>query len=170
MNVEHNKTKDIAVVRGLVQQMYRQLGFLQREEICCAGVTVPQCYAMQVLASEGELTASELAERLGVDPSSATRAVDVLVRNGHVERSRPETGDRRRVILRLTEQGRVLTEQLIEAGDGFFSRLLANFTNEERREIVRVLERLTSVLTETGGCCRPFEPIKETPSRGGSNE
>ena len=164
MNVQYKQSEDIAAVRSLVQQMYRQLGLLQRDEICCAGVTVPQCYALQALAQEGELTSSELAERLGVDPSSATRAADVLVKNGHVERTRPETGDRRRVILRLTEQGRQLTEQLMEAGDGFFSRLLSNFTTEERHNVVRVLERLTSALTETAGCCRPFEPAENEPA------
>ena len=82
------------------QDLYRRLGFMQRDRICCEGVTVPQCYALQILRREGDMVPGELAERLGIDASSATRAIDVLVRNGYVERIRPETGDRRRVIVR----------------------------------------------------------------------
>jgi DNA-binding MarR family transcriptional regulator len=157
MIVQHNQM--IARFRETVQAIYRRLGFLQRDQICCEGVTVSQCYAMQILQREGELLPGELAERLGIDASSATRAVDVLVRNGHVERIRPETGDRRRVILRLTKQGDVLTDSLIAAGDAFFDRVLTVFSVKERVEVVRALERLAEAIATTEGCCDPFRPL-----------
>lgn len=158
MIVQHNN--DVAQFRETVQTIYRRLGFLQRDQICCEGVTVSQCYAMQVLRREGELLQGELAERLGIDASSATRAVDVLVRNGHVERIRPEAGDRRRVILRLTPGGEALTERLIAAGDAFFERVLTVFPAKERAEVVSMLERLADAIGMTEGCCDPFRPLE----------
>lgn len=150
-------TEDVVRFREITQSLYRRLGLLQRDEICCEGVTVQQCYALQVLRQEGELVQGDLAERLGIDPSSATRAVDVLVRNELVERMRPESGDRRRVILRLSREGERTTDQLIGAGDAFFSSVLSRFSPGERRDVLRLLGKLADVIAETGNCCRPFE-------------
>lgn len=155
MTVSRNH-KDVARFRETVQALYRRLGFLQRDQICCAEVTVPQCYAMQILRREGELVQGDLAERLGIDPSSATRAIDVLVRNGHVERIRPEAGDRRRVILRLTRSGEELTDRLIRAGDAFFERVLGTFPARKRGEVLRTLAELADAIDASEGCCDPF--------------
>ncbi len=146
------KTSDIARFREIAQLLYRRLGMLQRDEICCAGVTVPQCYAMQILRTESELAQGELAGRLGIDPSSATRAVDILVRNGHVERVRTEDGDRRKVMLRLTQAGEALTDQLMKTGDDLFAGFLSKFSQGERRELVRLLGKLADAIGG-GACC-----------------
>ena len=147
---------DVSRFRDFVQTLYRRLGFLQRDVICCANVTVPQCYALQILLSEREMTPGDLADRLGLDPSSATRAADVLVKRGLIERSRPEEGDRRRVLLRLTREGTKLTEVLLAAGDQFYGGVLAQFSKKDRKELFRLLEKLAGALQQTTGCCDPF--------------
>src|SRR5512133_3854753 len=146
------KTTEIARFREIAQLLYRRLGVLQRDEICCSGVTVPQCYAMQILRAEGELAQGDLAGRLGIDPSSATRAVDILERNGQVERTRPDEGDRRKVLLRLTAEGEALTDQLMKTGDELFAGYLSKFTPGERRELVRLLGKLADAIGG-GDCC-----------------
>lgn len=146
---------ETARFRDFVQTFHRRLGFLQRDEICCANVTVPQCYALQILR-DGEITPGELADRLGLDPSSATRAADVLVRRGLIERTRPNEGDRRRVLLRLTKNGEALTQSLLEAGDQFYGAVLAHFSQRDRAEMFRLLEQLAAALQTTTGCCDPF--------------
>jgi DNA-binding MarR family transcriptional regulator len=146
------KTTEIARFREIAQLLYRRLGMLQRDEICCAGVTVPQCYAMQILRAAGELAQGELAGRLGIDPSSATRAMDILERNGHVERTRPDDGDRRKVMLRLTSSGEALTDQLMTTGDDLFAGYLSKFTPGERRDLMRLLGKLADAIGG-GGCC-----------------
>jgi DNA-binding MarR family transcriptional regulator len=161
---------EIARFREIAQLLYRRLGMLQRDEICCAGVTVPQCYAMQILRAEAELAQGELAGRLGIDPSSATRAVDILVRNGHVERVRTEAGDRRRVLLRLTPAGETLTDVLIKTGDDLFAGFLSKFSSGERRELMRLLGKLADAIGG-GACCAvaaaggPTSARAETPRR-----
>ena len=147
---------DIDRFRDFVQTLYRRLGFLQRDEICCANVTVPQCYALQILLREGEMASGDLADRLGLDPSSATRAADVLVRRELVERARPDEGDRRRVILRLTAEGETLTERLLAAGDQFYGTVLGRFSDRDRVELFRLLGILASALDQSTGCCDPF--------------
>jgi DNA-binding MarR family transcriptional regulator len=156
MSAKTIQKDDIIRLRELAQTLYRRLGMLQRDEICCAGVTVPQCYAMQILSMEGEMPPGELAERLGIDPSSATRAVDVLVRNGYAERVRPESGDRRKVSIKLTPKGERLNTKLISAGDTFFERILERFSVSDRASVIRAMELLADAMNDTVGCCDPF--------------
>ncbi|WP_248930541.1 MarR family winged helix-turn-helix transcriptional regulator [Paenibacillus hamazuiensis] len=52
----------------------------------------------------------DLAGRLGVEPSTLTRTLDPLVKNGLVDRSlNPE--NRREVLIRLSEKGRTVLQQ-----------------------------------------------------------
>jgi len=163
-----NKTSDIARFREIAQLLYRRLGMLQRDEICCSGVTVPQCYAMQILRGEGELAQGELAGRLGIDPSSATRAVDILVRNGNVERVRTEDGDRRKVMLRLSPAGEALTDKLMKTGDDLFAGFLSQFSRGERRELVRLLGKLADAIGGDACCVVPGEGDLPTPRANSS--
>ncbi len=142
--------------RNLMLTLYRRLGAMQRDEICCEGVTVSQCYTLQILHGDGEMTAGELAEVLGNDASSVTRAIDVLVRNGSVERVRPEGGDRRRVILRLTKSGRALARKLLACGDQLFETMLQRLPARERPMVLRALRALLDVLESAseGACSR----------------
>jgi long-chain acyl-CoA synthetase len=66
-------------------------------------LTLPQ-YRVLGLLAEGSAAASGLADRLAVRPSSVTAIIDGLVAKGLVDR-RHEEGDRRRIALRLTEEG-----------------------------------------------------------------
>ena len=132
--------------KDLMLGIYRRLGALQRDEICCDGVTVSQCYTLQFLSTEGEQTAGELATALGIDASTLTRTIDVLVRNGSVKRIRPGTGDRRRVILRLTKEGRALAKKLLACGDTLFSGLMERFSERERPVVLRALGAVLEAL------------------------
>ena len=141
--------------RNLMLTLYRRLGAMQRDEICCEGVTVSQCYTLQILLDDGEMTAGELAEALGNDASSVTRAIDVLVRNGSVERVRPEAGDRRRVILRLTKGGRALARKLLACGDQLFEKTLQQVPAAQRPVVFRALRSLLDALGCVGeSACR----------------
>lgn len=74
-------------------------------------LTLPQ-YRVLVFLSLRERPASDVAALLGVTPSTVTSVVDGLVGRHLVER-RPDTTDRRRVVLSLTADGR----QMMATGD-----------------------------------------------------
>src|SRR5579871_3440613 len=67
-------------------------------------VSLQQYRALVVLASRGPLRPGDLAEALGVDPSTATRLCDRLVTKHLITRRRPG-GDRREVQLDLATRG-----------------------------------------------------------------
>ena len=148
---------DVPALRELFFTLYRRFGSLHREQICCDWVTVSQCYAMQILLGEGEMTAGELGERLGIDASTVTRGVDVLEKRGAIERRRAELGDRRRVLLRLTPDGEELTRRINDQANTTFERLLDRLGPKERDELVRSLGTFSRLLDELATGCGPCE-------------
>jgi DNA-binding MarR family transcriptional regulator len=89
-------------------------------------VTLAQYRALVVLASRGSQRLADLALALAVEPSTATRMCDRLVRKGLVARRR-SSGDRRTVRVSLTVAG---------------AALIAEVTRGRRAEIARIMRRL----------------------------
>jgi MarR family transcriptional regulator, organic hydroperoxide resistance regulator len=96
---------------GLVTGLSRQIGDHVRERAVKLGLTAPQATALRELT--GPMTMSELAERMGCEPSNATFVVDKLEKQGLLERT-PHATDRRAKQLVLTAEGVALRERLIE--------------------------------------------------------
>jgi DNA-binding MarR family transcriptional regulator len=110
----------LAASRALVAVAARSLAAAGDE------VTLPQYRALVVLAARGPQGTAELAAELAVNPSTATRMCDRLVRKGLIRRHR-QAGDRRSVRITLTAAGR---------------DLVAEVTRRRRAELTRLLEAL----------------------------
>ncbi|MBU0693016.1 MarR family transcriptional regulator [bacterium] len=90
-------------------------------------------------ASQPSMT--ELKNMIMRSPSNMTQVVDSLAKDGLVERI-PSPTDRRINLIRVTEQGRKLMD---EVEDYFVTRMrnyLAEFTDEELRVTVQLLLRM----------------------------
>lgn len=106
-----------------------------------ADVSLQQYRALVVLASRGPQRPVDLAEALGVDPSTATRLCDRLVDKRLISRRR-QSGDRREVRLDLTERSRALVDEV---------------TASRRLEIERILRAVPAVERESlAGAFRAF--------------
>ncbi|GAA2594084.1 MarR family winged helix-turn-helix transcriptional regulator [Actinomadura fulvescens] len=66
---------------------------------------LPHTLALAWLAGRGPMSQRELSERLSVDQGDLVSVIDLLERQGYVERHR-DTRDRRRYALHLTDSGR----------------------------------------------------------------
>src|SRR5512140_1643598 len=130
----------IAEFRRTLTRAYQGFNALQRGEKRCFGVTMSQCMTLEVLHAEGEMTASGLAVRLGLDTTTVTRLVDVLARDGLVRRARDEEGDRRRTFVSLSARGRTMAEKLVACADAYCARILARIPGQRRRDILRMLQ------------------------------
>ncbi|MEA1673035.1 MarR family transcriptional regulator [Nitrospirillum sp. BR 11163] len=84
-----------------------------------------------VLARLGDgIRQGQLADHVGVEGPSLVRLVDMLERDGLLER-RNDPRDRRVKTLHLTAEGRALAVRLDDALDGMRQRLLAEVTPEQ---------------------------------------
>jgi DNA-binding MarR family transcriptional regulator len=119
----------LAASRALVAVAARSLAAAADE------VTLPQYRALVVLAARGPQGTAELAAALAVNPSTATRMCDRLVRKGLVRRHR-QTGDRRSVRITLTAPGRDLVAEVTRRRRAELTRLLAALPPDQHEPVI----------------------------------
>ncbi len=96
---------------------------------------------------------SELADSLRVDPSTATRAVQRLLKTGLAERG-PYRGDGRVVMVSATESGRERYEAIARCRRAFMDQVMRTFSLDERLQLASLLERLVAAADEVAGTTR----------------
>jgi len=141
----------------------RRYQFRSRDEVCCYGLTVSQCYALEVLAEQSSVAASGLSAALGLDLSSTTRLLDQLVRKKLVTRTRSAADGRVREI-RITESGNRLISRIEEDFGRVLNTAVSDLPAAVRRSLPDVLRRLAGILNATcpPGACAPQGTGKKT--------
>jgi DNA-binding MarR family transcriptional regulator len=110
-----------------------------------AKLTPSKLRALDLLAEHGVLRIGELADRVGVDDTTATRLVDRLEAMGVAER-RSEAADRRATTVELTQAGKELVAGIAAQRQLFFCDVLAGLEPEERAELVRLTAKAATAL------------------------
>jgi DNA-binding MarR family transcriptional regulator len=100
---------------------------------------------LELLVQREAWRMSELADALRVDASTATRAVQRLLRIGLAER-RPFDEDGRVVMVSATAVGHSRFEAISGSRRAFMSSLMSEFDVEERLELASLLERLVAAV------------------------
>jgi DNA-binding MarR family transcriptional regulator len=108
--------------RALMGVVVRSLAIVEDD------VTLVQYRALVVLVSRGKQGGSELADALGIRPSTATRLCDRLAAKGFIHRATSR------------QSGREITVTVTPAGRA----LVRAVTARRRREVNRIVERLPS--------------------------
>jgi len=103
--------------------------------------TPGQLTLLHVLIERQRCTMQELAEHLGVAPSTATAMVKRLLAQGYVERSRDDV-DWRTVWVKTTERGRQAVTAFDSARQASLSHRLEKLSEEERKSIMAALPAL----------------------------
>src|SRR5918996_1538675 len=142
-----------------LSDLARRYQFRNREEVCCYGLTVSQCYALQELHEYGKMPSSDLALRLGLDLSSTTRLLDQLVRKKLASRTRKPEDARIREI-QITEAGARLISRIQNDLVTIVNQALDEFPGEVRKVLPDVLRRLTKVLNECATPSKNFIPVE----------
>lgn len=137
----------------LVGRLMRQLNLLNRDQKVCYGVTLPQCYTIETVSREGQLTMNELSRLMGVSLSTMTRVVDVLVRDEVLERV-PNPSDRRKVCIRLTAKGQELARKLKACTESYTLEILEKIPKEKQAQVIESMGLLSEAIeTVKQKCC-----------------
>jgi DNA-binding MarR family transcriptional regulator len=99
-----------------------------------------------IILEEGERM-GELAERLRIDPSTATRAVQRLIKDGLAERTPGDT-DARVVTVVPTEKGRRIHAEVVQRRRDIIIDVIAKFPPEDRERLADTLEHFVNALDE----------------------
>lgn len=111
-------------------------------------VTVPQFRMLVVLAGSRDVRLNQLAQRLGVKPSTAVRMMDRLVEAGLATRDQnPE--NRREVLIRPTAAGEELVRAVTRRRRRAIRRIVAAIPPENRTEVTEALTAFAVAAGET---------------------
>lgn len=138
-------------------ELIRVVQFRDRDRACCHDVSVTQCYALKGVADAGGLTVNELAARLYLDKSTASRVANGLVEKGLLRRER-DPGDGRIVRLVATPGGQTVHSTIERELAAEYADLLEDFDPGFRSAIVKLVRRLgrsfaSRVEASGGSCC-----------------
>ncbi|MEZ8060601.1 bifunctional helix-turn-helix transcriptional regulator/GNAT family N-acetyltransferase [Vibrio splendidus] len=121
-----------AQLRELSRQLVRQLGMLDKD---CGDIALPPIQAHTLIELEQQpLTVNQLADKLNIDKSNASRAVNNLAKNSLIQTS-PHPNDKRSVVASVTEQGINTLAQLHSQQNQFYDSVLERLTEAETQQV-----------------------------------
>lgn len=130
----------------LLGRMTRRWKTRLDERLKFTGLTQARWHAMLALfRAEEPITQRELAERMGVEPSTLVRHLDALAAQGLVERAPVET-DRRANLVRLTPAAAPLIGQITGISDQLRHEVVEGIPEADLQTCVRVLTTIADRL------------------------
>lgn len=133
----------MATARMLVSLTARSLAELD------ANVTLPQYRTLVILAGSGPRRIIDLAADLNVQPSTATRMCDRLVRKGFVERE-AHADDRRVAWVVLKDAGRELVGTMMEHRRAFLADLVTSVELRDPSVLPELVDALQALASAAG--------------------
>lgn len=94
---------------------------------------------------DDEVTVGDVAVRLAIDPSRASRVVAGAIEAGYLERYASQR-DGRRICLRVTPAGREIIEEARHARRAMIAGLLTGWSARDRADFARLLTKFTDAL------------------------
>ena len=171
MELRHRGEEGLETFTKELIAVCRHFGVFERDAVCCGTVTVQQCVALQTLlpgddlkpndgakgVAKNEHDISSLAAHMGVTKSAMTRLVDGMEKRGWVARERG-TRDRRRVLVKHTDPGRIEAERLRELTSQSAQAILRHIPDDEHSNVVHAMQLVHVALDKARGqdditCC-----------------
>src|SRR5580765_1850996 len=137
-----------------LSRLWRELGTILASRRLLASLsgeaagrlTPTKLRGLQLLAEGGgRLRIGDLAARMAVDETTATRLADRLEAMGAATRER-DAADRRATVVVLTPEGERLAAEAARRHRDFVGEVLATLDPDERAELVRLTEKATGAL------------------------
>jgi DNA-binding MarR family transcriptional regulator len=147
----------LSASRSLIAVATQSLGAAAEE------TSIAQYRALVVLASRGPQRLTDLADALGVAPSTAGRMCDRLVRKGLVRRHRARA-DRRAVLVSVTAAGRGVVDQATVRRRELIAGILRNLPAGQQLEVARALAAFAAAAGEVPDSQWPPVPAEDAPS------
>jgi DNA-binding MarR family transcriptional regulator len=115
------------------------------------GVTYARMRLLGALHCHGPQIMTSISDELGVTRRNVTALVDALEEEGLVRR-KPHPTDRRATVIEMTAQGARTMDRQYDEHRAEVAELFSDLSEEDRRELVRLLGSLRQAL-QRGGVC-----------------
>jgi MarR family transcriptional repressor of emrRAB len=127
----------------LIMHLGREMAGMLEQQIRPFGLAEAEFRVLTALFSQPDGVAhpSDLCIRASQSPANMSRIADALVSRDLITRVL-SVHDRRRMVLRITEQGEELVRRLLPQVSMPLRHMLANFPEAEQREMIIQLKRM----------------------------
>ncbi len=150
----NQKTTDNQILQFHQQivELIKKYQFRDRNQICCFGISVSQCYILETLHTHGPLTMNELAKKMYLKISTITRVVEQLVKKNYVKREEG-LNDRRVRLINLTNEGKAIYKKAWENIFESEKVILKSIPSEHKTVLIDVLRKLNQAVSSWQSCC-----------------
>lgn len=157
----------IAAVRAMLRSSKRQMMERDLYLVDDRQLTPVQVLGLESMAERDQWRMRDIAEALGVDPSTASRTLAPLVDLGLAERF-IDPGDRRQVIIRATKQGRTVCKRIAENRHQMMRNVLSKMAPERRILLTELFEEYVQAVENVEPRVSPSPKQRSEPQRGRS--
>ncbi|WP_296602214.1 MarR family transcriptional regulator [Nocardioides sp.] len=130
----------VSSVVGLIAWVGQSRGFDELLVQLRAPIRQLGFFTLRVVSREGPLSVAEVADRMGVEHSQASRRLTQLSSLGLVDRA-VDAFDRRSNLVRVSRRGRTLERRVLEAQLQGFSGILDPMGDDQREQLTGLVER-----------------------------
>ena len=135
------------VLDRFVEAIFKLMMDHHQQQVLKMDLTVPQAQALRVLR-RGPLCTRDLAAALRISAPAVTQLTDRMERKRMLER-RAVDGDRRSILIALTEKGREAIDGFRERRNHIFAVALTHLDGRDRAEVVTALGKVVTALEES---------------------
>lgn len=132
---------DVDQVLEAILYLYTESRRITKELARRADLTGPQLTVVKLLEQIGDLSLSELSEKIRAQNSTVTGIIDRMEREGLVTRERSKE-DRRVVYIKLTAKGRELAREIPVEPMEIFRSALESLSASEMRDLMRIMTKV----------------------------
>lgn len=122
-------------------------------------VSKTEMFALLFVDQRGEVIMSQIADFINAPMSTATGIIDRLVKNEYLKRERSET-DRRIVLIRLTDKGKSLVEEVKDVFFRYISMVNEVLTDEEEQQLLNIFQKVIGVINNNHGNDTEYDEAK----------
>lgn len=146
-----NDTSQIKTLRHDMRLLARKMELMTKGEASCCGITLTQCHLLTEIGWAGAASLNTLSERLGVDKSTMSRNIDILVTSNLVSRT-TDPDNRRAVTIALTDEGTKLFTQVEANMTQFYETFYNALPADKRSQVLESLELLLTAIPAGRWC------------------
>ncbi|MGW0838844.1 MarR family winged helix-turn-helix transcriptional regulator [Streptomyces sp. NPDC002787] len=137
----------IRPVVGIVTWVGQSGGFNDLLELIDAPVRQTGLFTLQVIQRSGPLPVAEVAARLAIDPSQASKRLRQLTQLRLVDRA-VDGFDRRSTLVRISRKGAALLTRVLEVQLTVFQKLIDDLSPEDRQRWTPLVESYVTTLLD----------------------
>ena len=139
---ESRKNYDFSEQVGhLLRKAYQRHMAIFQQYSCEESLTAPQFVALCTIHEMGVCSITDIVKATAVDQATMRGVVERLKSKGWISQGADET-DRRKVVLRLTESGQQLVQQMVPCAVTITEQTMGNLNPAERVALIYLLQKM----------------------------